>query len=265
MSEGARGGPIWCALIATGLLACSRGDAASERASAPAPPAVPSAPTSGSTEASAGNTENDGTDPKAPVLAPGDVGFADPRKGFGWGDRCFREIKEGKLGWARAACDRALALPEVDPKAKPALLFNEGLIAEKSGEEAAARGYFTQSLALRPPNDPGRAAVEKELVSVGGKVEKIEAGGGKSFPCGGGAVCNEDQICCQAGSHASACFTSAQIPDWCMLPVALRGACDPRTNRPCAASEKCCLQLRPVARAANPVCVDEGEAEDCAK
>jgi hypothetical protein len=128
----------------------------------------PSASASVTAASSAGTTANDGTDAKNPVLSPDDTHFVDSRKGYGWGERCFAELKQGKLGWARAACDRALALPEVDPKAKPALLFNEGLIAEKSGDLASAKSYFTQSLALRPPDDVGRATVEKELMSIGG-------------------------------------------------------------------------------------------------
>lgn len=63
---------------------------------------------------------NDGTDPNAPDLSPDDVNFVDNRKGFGWSDRCFTEIKAAKWGWARAACDRGLALPDVD-NARPLL------------------------------------------------------------------------------------------------------------------------------------------------
>jgi hypothetical protein len=111
---------------------------------------------------------NDGTDPKAPVLSPEDATFVDTRQGRGWGDRCFSEIKAGKLGWARAACDRGLALPDVDAAVRPALLYNEALIAKKGGDAAAARSYLEHSLALRAPGDPGRSIVEQELVSLGG-------------------------------------------------------------------------------------------------
>ena len=82
---------------------------------------------------------NDGTDPKAPILSPDDADFVDARKGAGWGDRCFTEIKQGKWGWAHAACDRALALPDVDQKVRPLLLYNEGLIAKHAGDDAAAQ------------------------------------------------------------------------------------------------------------------------------
>ncbi len=99
------------------------------------------------------------------------MNYNDPRKGWGWGDRCVKELRAGKLGWARAACDRALALPDVDAKARPALLYNEGLIAKQGGDAAGARAYFGQSLALREVTDPGRTEVEKELRSVGGAPE----------------------------------------------------------------------------------------------
>ncbi len=131
-----------------------------------APPAATTAPSGAPSGARA--AANDGTDPKNPVLSPDDVGFKDTRKGMGWGDRCFTEYKAGKLGWARAACDAGLALPEVDAKARPPLLFNEGLIAKAAGDTAGARNYFTQSLTLRPADDPGIPLVEKELRSVGG-------------------------------------------------------------------------------------------------
>jgi hypothetical protein len=153
--------PFIAAAIAFAL-ACSRdgaGDAPSASTSATAPTPASSLPIA---------AVNDGTDPKSPILSPDDANFTDSRKGLGWGDRCFSEIRAGKFGWARAACDRALALPEVDPKARAALLYNEGLIAKKSGDAAAARNYFTQSLGARSSTDPGRAEVESELASVGG-------------------------------------------------------------------------------------------------
>jgi hypothetical protein len=144
------------------LVSCSRDQASPSQASSVTPSSVP-AP-------SASAPGNDGTDPKAPVLSPDDANFVDTRKGGGWGDRCFTEIKRGKWGWAHAACDRALALPDVDPKVRPLLLYNEGLIAKHAGDNTGAQNYFGQSLMLRDPADPGRAEVQKQLVSVGGTV-----------------------------------------------------------------------------------------------
>jgi hypothetical protein len=90
------------------------------------------------------------------------------------------ELRAGKFGWARAACDRGLALPDLDPKARPPLLYNEGLIAKATGDLSTARTDFAQSLALRAPNDPGLAEVIKELKSVGGSVPLAEAGVGEA-------------------------------------------------------------------------------------
>lgn len=161
-------GALWFLGMASSasLAACSKPDAAASDAAlaGSAAPAASAAP-SGSAAVGAGN---EGADPRSPVLSPQDVGFKDTRKGFGWGDRCFTEYKEGKLGWAHAACDKGLSLPEVDAKARPPLLYNEGLIAKAAGDRAGARSYFAESLTLRGPDDPGRAAVENELRSVGG-------------------------------------------------------------------------------------------------
>lgn len=240
-------------VCAVALLSCSREQPSPLPAASVIIPALP--------VASAAAPANDGADPKAPILSPDDANFVDARKGAGWGDRCFTEIKQGKWGWAHAACDRALALPDVDPKARPLLLYNEGLIAKHAGDTTAARNYFTQSLALRSPTDPGRAVVEKELVSVGGHVQS------KTFPCGG-VPCSG--MCCDDGSgtggrpHSPTCVTGA-IPDWCYENLyALRGTCDPKTNEPCAAGEKCCQLSRPLAKAANPLCMASPGPDDCA-
>lgn len=158
------GGALVMTLI--GLVACSR-----DKESAPAPSSSGAASPIATGPASAAATPtNDGTDPKAPILSPDDTSFVDTRKGMGWGDRCFTEIKQGKWGWAHAACDRALALPDVDSKARPLLFYNEGLIAKHAGDNAGAQNYFSQSLMLRDSADPGRAEVQKQLVSVGGTV-----------------------------------------------------------------------------------------------
>jgi hypothetical protein len=101
-------------------------------------------------------------------LAPADVTFVDARHGFGWGDRCFAHYRAGELPQARAACDHGLALPDLDPGARPMLLYNEGLVAEKAGDLAAARTDYAQSLAARPAGEEGRAVVEKALVALGG-------------------------------------------------------------------------------------------------
>jgi hypothetical protein len=94
-------------------------------------------------------------------LAPQDVDFRDARGGWGWGDRCFLHIKAGRLANARAACDRGLAEAS-DANVRGALLYNLGLIEERSGNPDAARARYEESLRARP----GNAVVAKALAAL---------------------------------------------------------------------------------------------------
>jgi hypothetical protein len=226
------------ALLASAAVACDKGAGSAPQpapepaTSAPAPTAAASASASKAATAGVGN---DGTDPKAPALSPDDVGFQDGRRGAGWGDRCFEEIKAGKWGWAQAACDRGLALSDVDPKVQPLLLYNEGLIAKHAGAEASARDYFVKSLALRAPDDPGRATVEKALESVGGKPVAAPKG---TYKCED-TRCRAEQICCPGGNepHSAYCTDyDPNSPKFCRLTFRM---CDPGTNQPCVSPERC--------------------------
>jgi DNA-binding protein Fis len=67
-----------------------------------------------------------------------------------------------------AACQRGLDLPDLDAKAKPALLYNQGLALEGVGDKAGAKVFYERSLALRGATDPGRAEVAAALTRVGG-------------------------------------------------------------------------------------------------
>jgi hypothetical protein len=124
------------AIMSTGLLV---GTCASMSTKGPSPQFPISTP----------NAENDGSAPTHPVLAPDDDGFIDKRGGWGWGDRCWIHIKAGKWGWARAECDRGMAMNPASPQPRASLLYNLGLIEKGSGNVDAARRYFQQSLALR--------------------------------------------------------------------------------------------------------------------
>jgi hypothetical protein len=218
-------------LLLVAIASCSRESTSTSSASASASSLSSAGPPASASSAPA--PSNDGTSGQSPALAPDDVNFNDTRKGWGWSDRCWTELKAGKFGWARAACDRGLALPQVDPKARAALLYNEGLIAKQNGDAQTARSYFAQSLALRPSSDPGRKEVESAFVSVGGKVEP------KTFACGSVQCKAQGQICCDDDSHEPVCVNVDQTPEWCMLLIAQR-SCDPKTNAPCLAGEKCC-------------------------
>jgi tetratricopeptide (TPR) repeat protein len=91
--------------------------------------------------------------PTAAELPPEDLGFVDTRGGQGWGDRCWTHLKSGQLGWAKAECDRAMAMNPASPQPLASLLYNEGLLEQKLGHTDAARGYFQRSVALRPNPD----------------------------------------------------------------------------------------------------------------
>ena len=95
------------------------------------------------------DASNDGTDVTRPVLAPADASFVDKRGGWGWGDRCWLNIKAEKWGWARAECERAMTLNPKSPQPMASLLYNRGLIAIHAGDTQTAKQLLEQSLQLR--------------------------------------------------------------------------------------------------------------------
>lgn len=98
-------------------------------------------------------------------LAPRDQGFEDSTRGRKWGDRCYLHIKAGHYAWAVAACEKGLAsIPE--QWTEGALLYNLGLIGLKTGNLAAARHYYSESLRVRPTGNSAEV-VRKALEEVG--------------------------------------------------------------------------------------------------
>jgi hypothetical protein len=79
-----------------------------------------------------------------------------------WGTQCVEHMRAGRLEEARAACEQGLD-ETTKPAARGALLYNLGVIAQRSGDTAAARKHFEDSLAARP----GNAAVRKALAALG--------------------------------------------------------------------------------------------------
>jgi hypothetical protein len=164
--------------------------------------------------------EEEATDLHGPIT--------DPRHGWGWSDRCWKELHDRKFGWALAACDRGLDLPDLDPKAKSALVYNKGLAFEGAGDRFTARSLFEQSLALRPPSDPGRAEVTAALVRVGGTPSPGTTTT-RTFQCGR-VRCSAGQECCASTQR---CLGASEVaPDGCLTPSDRR-SCDPKTNEPC--------------------------------
>lgn len=92
---------------------------------------------------------NDGKDPLRPQLAPADLRFIDKRGGWGWGDRCWNNIRAGNWGWARAECDKAMTINPASPQPMASLLYNQALIAIHMGNTEEAKGLLVRSLQLR--------------------------------------------------------------------------------------------------------------------
>ncbi|MEZ4294214.1 MAG: tetratricopeptide repeat protein [Polyangiaceae bacterium] len=104
-----------------------------------------------------GRPDADGGDARRPALAPDDQGFIDKHGGWDWGNRCWKHINSQKWGWAKAACDRAMAMNPASPAPRTQVLYNLGLIEQSMGNVSAARQYFAQSLELREHPDVRRA------------------------------------------------------------------------------------------------------------
>lgn len=85
-----------------------------------------------------------------PELASEDEGYSDTRWGRGWGERCFRHLRAGRLAAAEAACERGRVI--AGPRVRGAILYNLGRIAEQRGRRAEAVRYYERSLAARPIN-----------------------------------------------------------------------------------------------------------------
>lgn len=120
-------------------------------------------PTAGSTEPIASATPPTATraGTNDPVeLAPQDKEFVDMHGGRDWGNRCFVHLKAGHLGWAKAACNKAIDMDPASPQPRASILYNHGLIEQGFGNKSAARSYFKQSLALRP-NAEVQASLDK--------------------------------------------------------------------------------------------------------
>jgi hypothetical protein len=159
--------------------------------------------------------------PSTPIsaLPAEDRGFVDARNGWGWSDRCWKNLGANQLANAKAECMEGLKLaPEGASGARPSLLYNLGLIAERSGDVVGARALFVQSVELRP-----NAEVAAALTRVGGAVPRSTS----SFACGAGR-CNAGQFCCNDGR----CAAAPQGPD-CLRE------CDLQTSEPCVSSKTC--------------------------
>lgn len=181
---------------------------ASSGSASPAAAKASSAPSSSAAPGASAST-SPGLDASRPELAPSDAGFVDSKAGWGWSDRCWKSLHEGKLGFAKAQCAEGLKIAKADgsrASARPSLLYNLGLIAERAANKDEAKTLFEQSLALR--YHPEVAAA---LTRVGGSPacrpcatqEDFDAAmkaGSKCCPvttCRGAADCSGGRVCCK--------------------------------------------------------------------
>jgi hypothetical protein len=78
------------------------------------------------------------------------------------GNKCYALYKKKDLDAAQAACVAAVNKLDKTPWVDGALFFNLALVAEKRGNCAAARAYYTHSLEVRPTG-AGVSAVQGAL------------------------------------------------------------------------------------------------------
>lgn len=79
-----------------------------------------------------------------------------------WGNACFRHFKAGRLAQAEAACVEGLLDGGTD-KARGALTYTLGRIAQARGNATRAAAFYRRSLRLRP----GNATVQARLDALG--------------------------------------------------------------------------------------------------
>lgn len=89
--------------------------------------------------------------PIGPELAPEDRDTVGPHGPAWWGNRCFTHLRAQEYAFAETACGRALTM-EMTANTRGAVLYNQGLIAERLGNLVIAADRFRQSLAVRPGN-----------------------------------------------------------------------------------------------------------------
>ncbi|MEZ4293498.1 MAG: hypothetical protein R3B70_00865 [Polyangiaceae bacterium] len=188
-----------CNAEGSGFLPCECG-AGGIVAEEPVPSPVPTAANGNPVPVPVGAaSDNDGTNARKPVLPPEDVGLIDKRGGWEWNDRCWKNIQAGKLGYAKAECDRALAMKPKSPMPLAAVYYNLGLIEKGAGNVSGARAYFQKSLDLRENAEVRAAAAslpggEKPCTPCYTQ-EDFDAAGKKGLACCAANRCKADASC----------------------------------------------------------------------
>lgn len=107
--------------------------------------------------------DNDGSDVTRPILSSEDEKVIDRREGREWSQRCEDHINTGQLGWARAACARGLAMPNLPGRVRGSLLYNLGRVYRAAEDTDSARRYFQRALDVDDITDHQRTVFGNEL------------------------------------------------------------------------------------------------------
>jgi serine/threonine protein kinase len=93
---------------------------------------------------------NSGESFKAPALDPARKSVPGKTVAWNWANQCYELAGQSKLGYARAACIKAMQVLEANPEAdvKRMALFNFGLVEAAAGEFRIARAFYVASLKL---------------------------------------------------------------------------------------------------------------------
>lgn len=182
----------------------------------------------------------------AGVLPSEDKGFIDTRGGWGWSDRCWKNIGANRLDAARAECAEGLKMTRGGAGARPSLLYNLGLVEERSGNPSGARALYEESLSLRPNDEvaaalsrvggsPPTKPVQKSIrcgattcskvccatfkehcANDASECDRATNGEGTILLCGGPDDCESGQVCCRI-------YTDRTTAQECIAPSKCRG------------------------------------------
>jgi serine/threonine protein kinase len=209
------------------------------------------------TEESPEYGNGDGVDPHFPVLPAEDVGFLDDKGGRKWGDKCWLHLRAGKLGWAKAECDKAMeiAATSADQSYMPSLIYNEGLLAQAAGDIAGARSDYQRSLNLRNKLGLGGGPGYKEVRAALDALD--DPSQPRTYPVCSctfpgveviveGSKIDAASECCQLIAHPTPIGVTPRKPRK-ICPCTPPGCLKPFSTGPCSATtyrDGCCVDTK---------------------
>lgn len=154
-------GLVWLSVSVGSNRSASRSSAFSSGYAPEAPPLLNRAEVVSEPQAN-----NDGSDIDRPVLSPRDVNVTDKRQGREWSQRCEDHLNTGKLGWARAACNRGLSMSDIPGRVRGSLLYNLGRAYRAAQDTSSAKQYFRRALNVDDITNNQRNIFSEELESL---------------------------------------------------------------------------------------------------